>query len=141
VRRGERYRKPQANDFESSAYRAGSSPLVLAAPAIEPAAHLCASSADRKRTVPVEQIADGFAELGFERFSQKELPYLMAAAGKGVKLLWILASPCLYEHTPLVDIQAAHDFSRPLDSLSKSKRAAVMKAICQKIAEAAASGS
>ncbi|MEA2563457.1 MAG: hypothetical protein QOH06_4961 [Acidobacteriota bacterium] len=76
--------------------------------------------------------------LASDFIKQNELPYLIEAArDRGVALFWVLLSPCLYEHTPLAEIQAAHDIARPLDTPGKAKRQAVLKAIGQKIAEAA----
>ncbi|MBW8876372.1 MAG: TIR domain-containing protein [Acidobacteria bacterium] len=67
-----------------------------------------------------------------------ELPHFVnAARGRHVNLLWVPVSPCLHEHTPLAEIQAAHDPSRPLSTLSKAERDVALKAICQKIHEAA----
>jgi eukaryotic-like serine/threonine-protein kinase len=76
--------------------------------------------------------------LASDFIAENELPYLIEAAKKrGVKLIWVLLSACFYEQTPLRDIQAAHEIDRPLDTLGKAKRNAVLKAICQRIAEAA----
>ena len=77
--------------------------------------------------------------LASDFIAREELPYLVEAAGqRRVELIWVLLSPCLYEQTPLGAIQAAHDLSRPLDSLRKPARIAVLKKVCQRIAEAAA---
>ncbi len=79
--------------------------------------------------------------LASDFINQKELPYLIEAAAKrDVTLLWILLSPCLYEHTPLAEIQAAHDISRPLDGLGRAKRNAILKTVCGRIAEVAEGG-
>lgn len=76
--------------------------------------------------------------LASDFIAKEELPYLIKAAEqRGVTLIWVLLSPCLFEHTPLKEIQAAHVISQPLDSLRKAKRRAVLKEICEKIAEAA----
>jgi hypothetical protein len=80
--------------------------------------------------------------LASDFIAQKELPYLIEAAEKRkVTLFWVLLSPCLHEETSLRDIQAAHEIAHPLDALGKAKRGAVLKSICQKIAEAARSDS
>jgi tetratricopeptide (TPR) repeat protein len=66
---------------------------------------------------------------------KEELPYLVEAARqRRVTLFWILLYPCLYEHTPLADLQAAHDISRPIAGLTAVDRAFVLKEISQKIA-------
>ncbi len=76
--------------------------------------------------------------LASDFIKQNELPYLIEAArDRGVALFWVLLSPCLYEHTPLAEIQAAHNVAHPLDSLGKPRRKAVLKEIGQKIAGAA----
>ena len=77
--------------------------------------------------------------LASDFISRKELPYLIdAARERGVALLWVLLSECLHEHTPLAEIQAAHEISRPIRSLRPAERAAVLKGIGQKIVAAAA---
>jgi tetratricopeptide (TPR) repeat protein len=69
--------------------------------------------------------------------AEVELPYFVAAArNRHVTLLWVPVSPSLHEHTPLADIQAAHDPSRPLSTLSKAEREVALKVICGKIHEA-----
>jgi internalin A len=75
--------------------------------------------------------------LASDFIAKNELPHLIEAAKQQrVTLFWILASSCSYEETPLVEIQAAHDISKPLDLLGRPKRTAVLKEICRKIAEA-----
>ena len=85
--------------------------------------------------VAVLLVSPHFLEADFVR--KVELPYLLnAAEQRDVEILWVLISHCLYEHTPLVNIQATHDLKRPLDSLNPSQRYAVLKAISQRIAQA-----
>jgi len=73
--------------------------------------------------------------LASDFIKQKELPYLVnAARERRVALFWILLSPCLYEYTPLAEIQAAHEISRPIRRLRPAERDAVLKAVCLKIA-------
>jgi hypothetical protein len=65
-----------------------------------------------------------------------ELRYLLEAAQRrNVKILWLLISPCLYEHTALREIQALNDVTRPLSSLRGASREAALKSACQAIAE------
>lgn len=86
--------------------------------------------------VAVLLVSPYFLEADFVR--KVELPYLLnAAKQRDVEILWVLISHCLYEHTPLVNIQATHDLKRPLDSLNTSQRYAVLKVISQRIAQAA----
>ena len=75
--------------------------------------------------------------LASDFIADQELPYLLAAARqRGVKILWALVSPCLYEGTALNEIQALHDLKRPLNSLPESERDGALKAICQQIVAA-----
>jgi tetratricopeptide (TPR) repeat protein len=79
--------------------------------------------------------------LSSDFIASKELPYLVEAARlRKVELFWILWSSCLYQKTPLAEIQAAHDVSRPLDTLPRPRRRAVLSQICQRIADAAEAG-
>lgn len=64
-------------------------------------------------------------------------PLLLAAENKGVKIIWIYLSACMYEETEIADYQAAHDISQPLDSLSLAEQNQVLVNICQKIKTAA----
>ena len=68
----------------------------------------------------------------------EEFPYLLNVAHtENVKLLWVLLGFCLYEETPLKDYQAAHNISKPLDSLSESERREVWVMISKHVKEAA----
>jgi hypothetical protein len=61
--------------------------------------------------------------LASDFIQDEELPFLIdAAQRREVKLLWVLVSPCLYEHSPLRHLQAAHDPSRPLSKLRGADR-------------------
>jgi hypothetical protein len=76
--------------------------------------------------------------LASDFIAEVELPYLLEAARQHkVKILWLLVSPCLYEHTALKDIQALNDVARPLSSLRGAVREHALKVACQMIAEAA----
>jgi hypothetical protein len=100
-----------------------------------PTVFLSYSHQDRKW---LGELRTMLAPLASDFIKQNELPYLIEAArDSSVALFWLLLSPCLYEHTPLAEIQAAHDIARPLDALGKARRQAVLKAIGQKIAGAA----
>lgn len=76
--------------------------------------------------------------LASDFIAEVELPYLLEAARlHKVKILWLLVSPCLYEHTLLKDFQAVNDVARPLSSLRGAAREHALKLACQTIAEAA----
>ena len=60
-------------------------------------------------------------------------PLLLAAEHKGVKIIWVYLSACMYEETEIAAYQAAHDISQPLDSLSLAEQNQVLVNICQKI--------
>jgi hypothetical protein len=69
---------------------------------------------------------------------EEELPYFLKVADEeDVKIVWLLLSSCLYEETELRDYQAAHNISRPLDTLSEAERRAVWVEICKNIKLAA----
>jgi len=75
--------------------------------------------------------------LASEFITQHELPLLLwTAAEQRLAILWMLLSACLYEETDLPGYQAAHDISKPLDSLTVSKRNEVLRDICRRISEA-----
>jgi hypothetical protein len=72
-----------------------------------------------KASVAVLLVSPAF--LASEFIHDHELPPLLAAARqKGLRILWIPVSQCLYERTPIVDYQAAHPPGKPLDSLKRS---------------------
>ena len=58
--------------------------------------------------------------LASDFIAEVELPALLtAAADEGLQVCWILVSACLHETSGLSRFQAAHDISRPLDSLTR----------------------
>ena len=72
--------------------------------------------------------------LDSEFIANNELPPLLSAAQKeGVTIFWIYLSSCLYEQTEIAAYQAAHDIARPLDSLKRSERLAVISETCAKL--------
>jgi hypothetical protein len=78
--------------------------------------------------------------LASDFIQNEELPYLLdAAQQRGVKLLWCLVEPCLFEYSPLQRIQATHDVARPLKKLRGADRQEVLAGICRTIAKAAES--
>jgi hypothetical protein len=77
--------------------------------------------------------------LASDFITQNELPPLIEAAkNEGVPILWVYLSECLYKDRPEIETyQAAHDVSRPLDSLTKAERNKVIVHICEEIKKAA----
>lgn len=72
----------------------------------------------------------------------EEVPYfLKLAETKEVKIVWILIGACLYTETPIINYQAAHDISTPLEQLGKSHRGEAWTNICTQIKLAASSES
>jgi hypothetical protein len=53
-----------------------------------------------------------------------------------MQVLWFLASHCLYDETPLKDIQAALPLNLPLEDMSQAQRSAAMATLCRKAAKA-----
>jgi hypothetical protein len=75
--------------------------------------------------------------LASDFIAKHELPPLLKASAKeGLSILWIAVSYSLYVETPISEYQAAHDPSRPLDSLSPSEQNRILSIICLKIKEA-----
>lgn len=69
---------------------------------------------------------------------EHELPdILRAAEEEGLNLLWVLLSPAAYDATPISAFQAAHDISRPLDSLSGPEQQQALLEVAQTIKQAA----
>lgn len=64
-------------------------------------------------------------------------PILRAAEEEGLTIVWIPVSDSAYEQTAIRDYQAAHDPSRPLDSLRTSDRNKALVKICRAIGEVA----
>jgi hypothetical protein len=67
-----------------------------------------------------------------------ELPPLLKAENEeGLMILWVPVGFSMYQGTEIAEYQAAHDPSRPLDSLKGPSRDKAMVAICEKIKTAA----
>ena len=68
---------------------------------------------------------------------QDELPFLLEAADtRGVKLLWVLLSACLFDQTPIVELQAAYNPARPLAKLQGNQRDEALTAIAREVLKA-----
>ena len=75
--------------------------------------------------------------LASDFINDEELPYLLNAADtREVKILWVLLRHCLYDHTPIKDYQAAHEISKPLNSLSEPELDAALVHICNTLESA-----
>jgi len=68
--------------------------------------------------------------------NQELRPLLKAAEEEGVTIFWLYLSSCLYEQTEIEGYQAAHDLARPLDTLTKPERTAVLSKACSKLIRA-----
>jgi hypothetical protein len=64
------------------------------------------------------------------------VPLLKTAERNGVKIVWVCVSSCLYDETGIEAYQAAHDISRPLDSLNAAECNATLVSICREIKKA-----
>jgi len=72
-----------------------------------------------------------------EFVSRSELPpILRAAQSEGLRILWVAASASAYRLTEVAKYQAANDPSKPLDTMTGSKRRTAWVEIAQKIYDA-----
>lgn len=79
--------------------------------------------------------------LNSDFIAEHELPPLLnAAENEGLVVLWVYVSSCLYDETEIKDYQAAHDISKPLNSLKPAAQEAVLVNVCRKIKDAASPG-
>jgi TIR domain len=74
--------------------------------------------------------------LASDYVAQVELPALLSRAEKDLTVFWIPIRASAYDVTPLKNFQAAHDPSRPLATLPKSKQDEALVAIARRIASA-----
>lgn len=67
-----------------------------------------------------------------------ELPYLLEAnRTRGVPIVWLYLSECLYDETAIKDFQAAHPIPPALDALDAGAQNAMLAAACKRIKAAA----
>jgi len=64
-------------------------------------------------------------------------PILNAQKEEGLTVLWVPVGFCMYQDADIYEYQAAHEPSRPLDSLKGASRDKALVAICEKIKAAA----
>lgn len=63
-----------------------------------------------------------------------ELPYLLDAAKQQTcTFIWVAVDDCLWEETPLKDVQAANELARPLSTLTVAVRKTAIKEVCKKV--------
>jgi len=87
-----------------------------------------------RANVIVMLVSDHFLASRF--ITDVELPAALARRARGqAQICWCLVSEAMYERTALAEYQAAHDISRPLDSLKRAARKRVLKQIAEKIRE------
>ena len=83
-------------------------------------------------TVAVLLVSPAF--LSSEFIHNEELPVLLnAARERGLLILWVPLSSCLYKLTPIAKYQAAYDPSTPLDGLSDSEQRKALLTIAEHI--------
>jgi hypothetical protein len=86
-------------------------------------------------SVAVLLVTDGFLASAF--IQTVELPYFLEATKKrGIEFMWVLVSDCLWKHTPLSELQAAHPVKEPLDHLSPAKQKTAWRMVVEKIDDA-----
>ena len=92
-------------------------------------------SALSRARVAVLLVSPNFLASDF--IAQNELPPLLDAAERqGVKVIWIPISACMYKETEIQEYQAAHEPSRPLDSLPEHEQNAALQRVCEYIKSA-----
>jgi NTP pyrophosphatase (non-canonical NTP hydrolase) len=92
-------------------------------------------SALNRARVAVLLVSSDFLASDF--VAESELPPLLERSQNGqLRIVWIPIKHCLYAHTEIGKYQAAHDPSRPLDSLVRSEQDAALVKICEMINEA-----
>lgn len=75
--------------------------------------------------------------LASDFIAEHELPpILKASAKKGLKIIWVAISHCLYKETEIAKYQAANDPMMPLDFLLPSEQNKVLVNICEQIKHA-----
>lgn len=88
-----------------------------------------------RTSVAVLLVSDAFLDSDF--IQTVELPYFIKGLiNRGLELIWVLVSDCLWEHSQLNDIKAANDINKPIDSLSAPQQKTAWKAVGKQLHEA-----
>ena len=86
-------------------------------------------------TVAVLLVSDNFLASDF--IGDREVPQLLEAAkSRGLRILWVLISDCLWNETEIANYQAVQMPPVPLDSLGESAAKTALKAVCEEIKRA-----
>ncbi len=93
------------------------------------------TNALKSASVGVLLVTDNFLASDF--IIDNELRFLLdAAKNKGVRLLWVCVSHCLYGETELKNVQAVNQPDRPLDSFRGSNQKKELKRLCEAVRDA-----
>lgn len=85
--------------------------------------------------VAVLLVSDNFLASDF--IGDKEVPHLLdAAQTKGLTILWVLLSDCMWKETEIAHYQAVHRPPVPLDSLADSEAKTALRTVCEEIKRA-----
>ncbi|NWF71410.1 MAG: toll/interleukin-1 receptor domain-containing protein [Chloroflexi bacterium] len=85
--------------------------------------------------VAVLLVSDNFLASDF--IGDKEVPHLLEAAQKkGLAILWVLISDCLWRETEIANYQAVQRPPVPLDSLEESEVKTALRTVCEEIKRA-----
>jgi hypothetical protein len=85
--------------------------------------------------VAVLLVSDNFLASDF--IGDKEVPHLLEAAQqKGLAILWVLISDCLWRETEIANYQAVQRPPVPLDSLEESEAKTALRTVCEEIKRA-----
>jgi internalin A len=75
--------------------------------------------------------------LASDFINDHELPFLLKAAKeREVSLIWIYVKHSLVEETPIIELQCAHEYNRPLTSLTPHELSECLVEIAREIKKA-----